>query len=450
MNWQQPPPGGYNPYAYQQQQYAGYLQQQQQRLAVGSPQPQQPPQAMMMMYQQHQQPRPGLGFVAPQQQQQQQQVVQGAATTIANVPMNVFVGKLALNLDDSFLEHVLKQCGNVLKWKRTTDAETNAPKAFGFCTYADATGAMQAVRVLNDFVIGNSRILVKVGKKEQLVIDRLRGHQQGLTVAEAEILGKIQRLVQSVDPTKPFKEDVGGGESEAGAGPNQTASIGGGDEELAKFRTKQAQRDRELEEERRRKLQAKIQETIDKQEEEKQANKRRKKAASSEDAAPVLVSAHQQPTSIGASTTKVVGFGLKQKKSIAPKPSVFAQDNEPTRRRRLQKLDDDDDEGDPVIAADSVAATIPKDKSVFSLPIDWEKIEARNIVRSKLRPWIAKQILDFLGEEEQTLIDYVATQLENRASYKEIANELALVLEDDAHTFILNLWRVLHFHAAQS
>ena len=70
-------------------------------------------------------------------------------------------------------------------------------------------------------------------------------------------------------------------------------------------------------------------------------------------------------------------------------------------------------------------------------------------MRQKLQPWVAQKMTEYLGEEEPTIIDFVATQLEARVAPTKIEEDLALVLEDDAKVLVVKLWRVLHFHAAK-
>lgn len=406
--------------------------------------------------------------VPPAPPQQTSVVAQAAAPSLvvstsessglANVPMNVFVGKLPLDVDDTFVANLLKQCGTVLKWKRTMDSETDKPKAFGFCTFANAHGAMQAVRVLNDFaILEGHKILVKVGKKEQAIIDSLRAPRgTHLVPSELELLEKLRRLVATTDPRSPIADDDAPAQSSTIVSANGDEAMDPAIlEEMAKFRSKQAQRDRELEDERRRKLQAKIQESKRGASETTPKDQPKRQKTMAAEQPQRLVVAHEQPTTLAPTTAKL-GFGIasaKPKKTATP-PALFAAAQDSPAPRPLQKLDDDDDEEDEatrdhIERARAAADKIPSDKdALFALPIDWHTIEKHKIVRTKLRPWIAKRIHEYLGEEEQTLIDFVATQLDNRADPHSIVNELALVLEDDAHTFVFKLWRVLHFHAA--
>lgn len=42
-------------------------------------------------------------------------------------------------------------------------------------------------------------------------------------------------------------------------------------------------------------------------------------------------------------------------------------------------------------------------------------VEAHNIIQSKMRPWIVKKIIEYLGEEEKTLTEFILTKLGQRA-----------------------------------
>lgn len=61
--------------------------------------------------------------------------------------INVYVGKLKAEADNSLVQELLTCCGRVEKWNRAVDPSTDLPKAFGFCTYRNARAAAVSVQV---------------------------------------------------------------------------------------------------------------------------------------------------------------------------------------------------------------------------------------------------------------------------------------------------------------
>ena len=54
-------------------------------------------------------------------------------------------------------------------------------------------------------------------------------------------------------------------------------------------------------------------------------------------------------------------------------------------------------------------------EELFAYEINWQVVEKHNIIQSKMRPWIVKKIIEYLGEEEKTLTEFILTKLGQRA-----------------------------------
>ena len=65
------------------------------------------------------------------------------------------------------------------------------------------------------------------------------------------------------------------------------------------------------------------------------------------------------------------------------------------------------------------------------------------MIENVLKSWVSNKILEYLGEEETTLIDFVVTKLKSRCSPKDLLEELEAVLDNDAETFVIRLWEIL-------
>jgi RNA-binding protein 25 len=89
---------------------------------------------------------------------------------------------------------------------------------------------------------------------------------------------------------------------------------------------------------------------------------------------------------------------------------------------------------------------IPTDKdALFAYEVDWILADRLGIVLKEMKPWIHKKVLEYLGEEEKTLISFIETKLMKHCSPSDLLNELAPVLDEDAEQFVVKLWRMLIF-----
>ena len=63
--------------------------------------------------------------------------------------MNIYVGNLSYRMDDSELEKIFAEFGEVKSAKVIVDRETGRSKGFGFVEMADASSGAEAIEKLN-------------------------------------------------------------------------------------------------------------------------------------------------------------------------------------------------------------------------------------------------------------------------------------------------------------
>jgi len=62
---------------------------------------------------------------------------------------SVFVGNIPYKATETELIQIFSQAGSVVAFRLVNDRDTGRPKGFGFCEYADPTGATTALEMLN-------------------------------------------------------------------------------------------------------------------------------------------------------------------------------------------------------------------------------------------------------------------------------------------------------------
>ena len=146
--------------------------------------------------------------------------------------------------------------------------------------------------------------------------------------------------------------------------------------------------------------------------------------------------------SANESTAEVASSGTKRK-------LVLSDANQDVNNRK-QKLDLNENnisairsanQAEDQAAADESSSMIDKDQ-LFASKINWDAVDKIDITVS-IRPWVTEKIVDYLGEEEVTLIDFVMHQISKHCTPQEVLEELTMVLDEDAEGFVVSLWQKL-------
>ncbi|PFH35725.1 PWI domain-containing protein [Besnoitia besnoiti] len=86
----------------------------------------------------------------------------------------VYVGNIHRRADNDFMRILLSECGRVVRWNRQADPTTGQLAAFGFCDFHDPVGALNALEVLPELVIGGKALKVNCNDKVRAEINRVR------------------------------------------------------------------------------------------------------------------------------------------------------------------------------------------------------------------------------------------------------------------------------------
>ncbi|XP_075904840.1 RNA-binding protein 25 isoform X2 [Nelusetta ayraudi] len=169
---------------------------------------------------------------------------------------------------------------------------------------------------------------------------------------------------------------------------------------------------------------------------------------------------------LGATGSPSQLSGNKRKKLSAVE-SVFnkfddEEADEQPRKRKLVPLDYGDDDkslgldGAEIAGAKGSVNSEEKRKHIksliekiptarpelFSYSLDWTMVDS-TLMDRRIRPWINKKIIEYIGEEEPTLVDFVCSKVMAHSTPQGILDDVAMVLDEEAEVFIVKMWRFL-------
>lgn len=87
--------------------------------------------------------------------------------------------------------------------------------------------------------------------------------------------------------------------------------------------------------------------------------------------------------------------------------------------------------------------TIPKTKdAIFSFPLHWDLLDS-NLIELRIKPWVAKKVVQFIGEDEPSLVTFICDCIRNKTDPKKLTLDLSMVFDEEADSFVTKMWRLM-------
>ncbi|KAK4125617.1 hypothetical protein N657DRAFT_591284 [Parathielavia appendiculata] len=221
--------------------------------------------------------------------------------------------------------------------------------------------------------------------------------------------------------------------------------------ERTAFRAAEAARDemdRRAEEEERRRAEAEMEQARD------MADSFLERQAEEMERQPAAPAAPQRVTiSFGAAAQKAAQRTAAARRTVAEVEGLLDdEEQDQTTKRQLVpiKFEPITDtkamtEEDIQNAVRALAHEIPVDKEgLWSWDVKWDYLE-ESVIREKLRPFVEKKVVEYLGVQEQFLVDVVEEHLRKHEKPAELVETLSEALDEDAEDLVKKLWRMVIF-----
>ncbi|KAK8050984.1 hypothetical protein PG993_002369 [Apiospora rasikravindrae] len=141
-----------------------------------------------------------------------------------------------------------------------------------------------------------------------------------------------------------------------------------------------------------------------------------------------------------------------QRKTIAEVEGLLEDEEEDSSTRRqlvpikfepMAAAGMSDEEREQAVRA--LAQEIPSEKEgLWEWDVKWDFLD-ETVIRDKLRPFVEKKLVEYLGVQEELLIEVVEEHLRKHSKPAEVVEELAEALDDEAEALVKKLWRMVIF-----
>ncbi|KAL4880736.1 hypothetical protein BJY04DRAFT_207917 [Aspergillus karnatakaensis] len=157
--------------------------------------------------------------------------------------------------------------------------------------------------------------------------------------------------------------------------------------------------------------------------------------------------------SLGAAAQKAQAAATSRR-TVADVEGLLEDEEEPeaTARRPLVPIKFDSaaeaaglTEEERAQAARQLAAEIPTDKDgLWKWEVKWEFVDG-SVVSDQLKPFVEKKIVEYLGVQEQMLVDVVEEHVRKHGDPQELVEQLEGALDEEAEVLVKKLWRMIIF-----
>ncbi len=398
----------------------------------------------------------------------------------------VYVGNISPDIDPKAFGIMMEKCGRLgetIKWHRSVNFMSGKYRDFGFCECPHPECALRLKRVMNGMKIKGRPLVVKLLDRTRCTIEEYEKklseeHFKSREESDKYTTNKIKRTLG------PLLDENGGGASGGGGddASKDDAKNNSVNQEIEKFHERQDLYSMESihenrkylirvlddmirdDENVRRQKRAKILGVKDHEKNEEDQNEKNKN-----DNQKVMLSESVFETQ--EAQKEVVRFGMptmKKSDNVMTKTriqgSVFKNSDDDVLEQRVDELGrvvrdvvplsytEEEKRVSVEEQAAAIAAKFKKEqelrvmsaKKLFARRVDWDNLREIDL---KFREWISSQIERYLGESEDSLVNFIMEKILEKSDPKPIIEELEMVLEDDAETLVCDLWRRLHLSA---
>jgi RNA-binding protein 25 len=81
-------------------------------------------------------------------------------------------------------------------------------------------------------------------------------------------------------------------------------------------------------------------------------------------------------------------------------------------------------------------------EDLFAYPLDWTMVDS-TLMDRRIKPWVNKKIVEYIGEDEPTLSDFICKKVTAHSTPSSILADISMVLDEEAEVFVVKMWRLL-------